>query len=72
MNDIINGTLTMHSSAGKHYLKGFTKKDWNNLKFVAKRLYKIKTKRNRILKKYVKKLLNDAIMNHISKEPKNG
>ncbi len=61
MSDILEGNVTIENINGKCLLKGFTKNDWITLSKLAKKCFKIKTKRKRIVKKYVKKLLNEAM-----------
>ena len=61
MSDILEGNVTIENINGKCLLKGFTKNDWITLSKLAKKCFKIKTNRKRILKKYVKKLLNEAM-----------
>lgn len=42
-------------------INGFTKNDMKMLQTIARKFYKIKTSKKRILKKYAKRLLNEAL-----------
>jgi hypothetical protein len=61
---ILEGTLYVQKIASKWVLKGFTQKDIRTLGMLARNRYKLKTKRKRILKKYIIKLMNEALKNH--------
>ena len=61
MSNLLEGNVTIVNTNGKCLLKGFTKNDWITLSKLAKKCFKIKTKRKRIVKKYVKKLINEAM-----------
>jgi hypothetical protein len=58
---IIEGTIYVARIGSKWGLKGFTRKDMYTLGKLARKLYKIKTKRSRIVKKYVIRLITDAL-----------
>lgn len=57
----LEGQIFVARIGGKWGLKGFTRKDMYTLGRIARKRYKLKTRRKRILKKYIVKLLNDAL-----------
>jgi hypothetical protein len=61
---IIEGSIYVVRIGGKWGLKGFTRKDMYTLGKLARKRYKIKTKRSRIVKKYVIRLITDALRNY--------
>jgi hypothetical protein len=61
MSNILEGNVSIVRYNGICLLKGFTDNDWITLSKLARKCFKIKTKRKRIVKKYVKKLLNEAM-----------
>lgn len=63
---MLEGELTIKSHGKrKHTLYGFTVGDMRKMKILARHVYKLKTKKRRILKKYVSKLIIDSIKNYI-------
>jgi len=58
---IVEGELYIARMGSKWVLKGFTIKDMYTLGKIARKHYKLKTKRKRIIKKYVVRLLNEAL-----------
>jgi hypothetical protein len=61
---IIEGSIYVARIGNKWGLKGFTRKDIYTLGKLARKRYKIKTKRSRIVKKYVIRLITDALRNY--------
>ena len=57
----LEGVITIERRNGVLKMVGFTQNDFKFLKKAARKMYKIKSKKNRILKRYVKMLLNDAL-----------
>lgn len=47
------------------FIKYNGKNDYNSLVFLARHKYKIKTHKKRIIKKYIGKLLNDALRSYL-------
>ncbi len=62
--NIIEGNLYVARIGSKWGLKGFTVKDMSTLGKIARKRYKLKTKRKRIVKKYIVRLLNEALRNY--------
>ncbi len=62
---IIEGNLTVTSYGKRYTIVGFTVEDIRRMQILARRVYKLKTKKKRILKKYVSKLLNDSLKTYI-------
>ena len=62
----LEGQVVVAKIGHKWGLKGFTSKDWHILKIVARKHYKIKTKRSRIVKKYVIRLITEALRSAVS------
>jgi hypothetical protein len=60
---IVEGQIYVARIGKKWGLKGFTPKDMRTLAKLAREKYKIKTKRSRIIKKYVRQLIVDALRN---------
>lgn len=63
------GTITLEVHNGQAMLKGFTRNDFNFLMKLARKQYRIKSTKKRILKKYVSKLLNGIISNYVTELP---
>lgn len=61
----LEGVITLEVHNGHAMLKGFTRNDFNFLMQVARKVYKIKSTKKRILKKYVRKFLSDAINSYL-------
>lgn len=61
MNRIVEGNLYVTKTGLKWFLRGFTSEDMLSLGRVARKHYKLKTKRKRIVKKYIVKLLSEAL-----------
>lgn len=61
----LEGTITVRRRPNGYVMDGFSPNDFNRLCVIARKVYKIKTTRKRILKKYVKRLLNEAIRQYI-------
>lgn len=62
--NIVEGQLYIARMGSKWVLKGFTPDDMRRLGKIARNRYKLKTKCRRIVKKYIVKLLNDALRNY--------
>lgn len=58
---IVEGNLYITRMGSKWVLKGFTPSDMRRLGKIARKQYKLKTKRSRIVKKYIVRLLNEAL-----------
>lgn len=63
--DKFEGTITLEVHNGHAMLKGFTRNDFNFLMQVARKVYKIKSTKKRILKKYVRKFLSETITSYL-------
>lgn len=59
--NLLKGNLQIVNSNGKWILKGFTVEDYRTLGILARKCYKLKSKRKRIVKKYIVKLMNDLL-----------
>jgi hypothetical protein len=59
------GSLYIQNDLKGAMIKGFSKKDFNFLMQLGRQVYKIKTRKKRILKKYAKKLINESIRKYI-------
>jgi hypothetical protein len=57
----LEGLITVERRNRVLMMIGFTQNDFKFLKKAARNIYNIKSKKTRILKKYVKMLLNDAL-----------
>jgi hypothetical protein len=66
MSSIVEGDLCIVTYGSKSFLKGFTRKDMRVLGVLARKRYKLKTSSKRIVKKYIKQLINDALRNYVS------
>ena len=58
----LEGTITVEKRNGIAMMVGFTQSDIRLLMRVARKKYCIKSKKKRILKRYLKKLLNEALL----------
>jgi hypothetical protein len=65
----LEGVITLQVRNGHTVMKGFTNNDFRLLCKLARKIYKIKSTKKRILKKYVSKLLNKAISNYVTELP---
>ena len=63
------GTITVQVRNGRTMITGFSRNDFKLLLKLARKKYKIKSTKKRILKKYVHKLLNAAILNYVAELP---
>ena len=61
----LDGPLYIQNDLKGSIIKGFSKKDFNILMQLGRQVYKIKTRKKRILKKYAKKLINESIRKYI-------
>jgi hypothetical protein len=61
MSNLLEGNVSIVRYNGICLLKGFTDNDWITLSKLARKHFKIKTKRKRIVKKYVKRLVIEAM-----------
>ena len=61
----LEGKIVVAKIGGKWGLKGFTRNDMHILGILARKCYKIKTKRSRIVKKYVIRLITEALRNGV-------
>lgn len=62
----LEGQIVVARLGRKWGLKGFTRNDMRTLGILAKKRYKLKTKRSRIVKKYVIRLITEALRNGVS------
>lgn len=63
---MLEGDLKITACGKKKYmLYGFTVEDMRKMRMLVRLTYKLKTKKRRILKKYVSKLIIDSIKNYI-------
>jgi hypothetical protein len=60
----LEGQIYIAKIGHKWGLKGFTRNDMWTLGKLARKRYKLKTKRSRIVKKYVKRLITNALRNY--------
>lgn len=65
----LEGTITIQVRNGHTMITGFSRNDFRLLCRWARKIYKIKSTKKRILKKYVHKLLNSAILNYVTEPP---
>lgn len=61
---ILEGTITIKRITRGHVITGFTVNDFKRLRYLARKVYKLQTKRKRTIHKYVKRLLNDALRSY--------
>jgi hypothetical protein len=62
---LISSNIQVVNYNGKWVLKGFTVEDYRTLGILARNVYKLKSKRKRIVKKYIVKLMNEAIRKYL-------
>jgi ABC-type enterochelin transport system ATPase subunit len=63
---MLEGSLYIVKTRSNYIMKGFTLADMRVLGRLARKKYKLKTKRKRILKKYIKTLMNTALQEQLS------
>jgi hypothetical protein len=63
------GVITLQVRNGHTMITGFTRNDFKLLLKMARKKYKIKSTKKRILKKYANRLLKAAILNYVAELP---
>lgn len=62
----LEGQVVVAKIGHKWGLKGFTRNDMRTLGILARKRYKLKTKRSRIVKKYVIRLITESLRSAVS------
>lgn len=63
----LEGVITVKRITRGHVITGFTDNDFHRLRYLARKVYKLQTKRKRTVNKYVKRLLNEALRDYVNK-----
>jgi hypothetical protein len=62
---VFQNPVTLDLSNGKSCIKYTGKSDYNKLVFLVRHKYNLKTRKKRIVKKYIGKLLNEALRDYL-------
>lgn len=63
---VLEGTVNVKLTTRGYVMTGFTDNDYIRLRWLARKYYKLQTKRRRTLKKYVKLLLHEALVSRLN------
>jgi hypothetical protein len=63
----LEGVITIKRITRGHVMTGFTNNDFHRLRHLARKVYKLQTKRKRTVNKYVKRLLHESLRDYVNK-----